>query len=627
MPKSVIVLIVVVSVCIGPGVAGVPKDARELWADYDPRAEPLDVQVVRRWQTGGGRFELVTYRVGTFLGAKSRVAAYYGYPAGARSLPAIVHLHGGGQRANKEIVAYHVSRGYACISINWGGKVLERPKTPNTDWGKVSPGFTGPKPFSFRGMNVLPGPYSIEAGEHPKNSNWYLISRAARRAVTFLERRQEVDADRIGMSGHSMGGRLTVTSMTDARIKAAVPSVGGSGFLSYALWGLPHSARPVGGSVELYRKTISAEAHLAEARCPVLFLGATNDFNSPMDFVIAGMRLVPHENKRMTFAPHLNHRFTSETYACRPLWFDAHLKKAFTLPKTARTELVLKRPGGVPLLKVYPDTSRTVVKVDIYYGYDRDPRNRFWHDGRAKKVDDCWQAECPVMDIDEPLFAFANVTYALNKPIRLPRGYSRTTKQFALSSQYRAAYPDALEAAGVRATVKHSRTVEDFTRGFHDWYGLELRNPVHWLYSTRKPCDAMYRGPRGAKLAIELSCTRPNRLAVTLETNAWRGYAVDKKRGTYLAEAVLTGGKQRIELGLNDFKPVGRDKSPLKTWYEITELKLSPTTKAGPDGIARKDWAGPKPEFRLIEWKGGTVERWKLKLKGGRKTKAVKLSN
>jgi len=595
--------------------AGVPRDARELWADYDPRAEPLDVKVVKRWEQNGGRYELVLYTVGTFLGAKSRVAAYYGYPGGAKGSAAIVQLHGGGQRARKEIVAYHVSRGYACISVNWGGLVLEGPDTPNTDWGKVSPGFAGPKPFAFRGMSVLPGPYSIEKGEHPKNSNWYLISCAARRAITFLEGRKEVDAGRIGMEGHSMGGRLTVTSMTDPRIKAAVPSVGGSGFLSYDMWGLPGSARRVAGSFDLYRKTISSAAHLAAARCPVLFLSATNDFNAPMDFAVAGMRLVGHETKRTAFAPHLNHRFTSGTYACRPLWFDTHLKKTFTFPKTARSELILKRPSGVPLMKVYPDTSRAIAKVDIYYGYARDPRNRFWHDARAGKVADHWQAECPVMDLDEPLFAFANVTYVLDKPLALPRGYT-TVKRFTLSSQFRSAYPDAVKAASVRATAKHSRLIEDFSRGFHDWYTLQWANPVHWLCATRKPCDARYRGPRGARLAIALRCARPNRLAVTLETNAWRGYALGLKRGTHRAEVALRSGAQRIELALGDFKPVGTDTSPLATWCEITELQLSPV---------RKQWAGPKPEFRRIEWAGGVVEPWKLKLKGNRGTTTLRL--
>ena len=39
-----------------------------------------------------------------------------------------------------------------------------------------------------------------------------LYAAAARRGITLLEQQPEVDAGRIGLTGHSMGGRLTVES-------------------------------------------------------------------------------------------------------------------------------------------------------------------------------------------------------------------------------------------------------------------------------------------------------------------------------------------------------------------------------------------------------------------------------
>ena len=55
---------------------------------------------------------------------------------------------------------------------------------------------------------------------------------AARRAITFLEQQPEVDPKRIGAHGNSMGGKLTTDlAGIDKRIKAAVPSCGGSGDL------------------------------------------------------------------------------------------------------------------------------------------------------------------------------------------------------------------------------------------------------------------------------------------------------------------------------------------------------------------------------------------------------------
>jgi dienelactone hydrolase len=49
----------------------------------------------------------------------------------------------------------------------------------------------------------------------------------ARRALDYLETRPEVDASRLGMIGHSLGGQETLfTTAIDTRIRAAVSSCG-----------------------------------------------------------------------------------------------------------------------------------------------------------------------------------------------------------------------------------------------------------------------------------------------------------------------------------------------------------------------------------------------------------------
>ena len=62
-------------------------------------------------------------------------------------------------------------------------------------------------------------------------NDWYLLTLGARRGLSFLEQQPEVDPERLGVYGHSMGGSLAVyVAGCDERIKAAAPSVGGSGF-------------------------------------------------------------------------------------------------------------------------------------------------------------------------------------------------------------------------------------------------------------------------------------------------------------------------------------------------------------------------------------------------------------
>jgi hypothetical protein len=59
-------------------------------------------------------------------------------------------------------------------------------------------------------FNLRPGPNCLDPFESPRNNNWYLLTLGARRGLTFLEQQPEVDPDRLGVYGHSMGGNLTV---------------------------------------------------------------------------------------------------------------------------------------------------------------------------------------------------------------------------------------------------------------------------------------------------------------------------------------------------------------------------------------------------------------------------------
>ena len=81
---------------------------------------------------------------------------------------------------------------------------------------------------------------------------------------------------------------------------------------------------------------------------PILFLGSTNDFNSPTEWVVKGLSKLPPETERMlALAPHLNHRFTDQTSASRFMWMEAHLKKSFRFPKVSPAELVLDTENKV----------------------------------------------------------------------------------------------------------------------------------------------------------------------------------------------------------------------------------------------------------------------------------------
>ena len=217
----------------------VPQTVPETWQNFDPHAEPLEIELIDEETADGIVLRHVRYVVGTFAGKKTRVAAFYAFLQGAKDVPGIVQVHGGGQFAREHLVRYYASRGYAAIAVNWGEKPIGRADAPNTDWTGIPAGFLDPTHHN----GVEPGEGTLHLEPHPWNSSWLLYSAAARRAITFLERQPEADGNRIGLQGHSMGGRLTVLTAIDPRIKAASPSVGGSGYLFEDIVGLPGSAR------------------------------------------------------------------------------------------------------------------------------------------------------------------------------------------------------------------------------------------------------------------------------------------------------------------------------------------------------------------------------------------------
>ncbi|MCA9248143.1 MAG: dienelactone hydrolase family protein [Planctomycetales bacterium] len=580
--------------------AQVPRTVQATWAQFDARAEPLEVELIRESREAEIVLRHVRYLVGTFAGKPARVAAFYAFPVDAKQLPGIVQIHGGGQRALPDTARYWASQGYAAVAVNWGEHPIDQPDDPRTDWAGIPAGFYDPKHHN----DVSPGEGTLHDSPHPWNSSWLLYSAAVRRAITFLEQQPEADGANVGLTGHSMGGRLTVLSAIDPRVKAASPSVGGSGYLYDDLAGVPGSARRMQSDLELYNATLDCRNYWPLIQCPLMFLGATNDFNSPMEFVVRGFRLLPQQSGAMSFTPHMNHRFTADNYAARVRWFQTHLKGEFVFPKTARAQLELKTDDRTPRLRVWPDrsTPHRVQSVVVYYGYDRDPRARFWRAAHVEPEGDAFVARCPVMELGEPLFAFANVTYDTGQTLPLPRGYEPTSL-LTVTSECRQALPQQLAAANLTASGERQRLIDDFRDGWRDWSLVSATNPQHWNFETHKVCDPAYFGPRGAALAIDVETSEPgNTLAVVMETDRWRSYT---GRPTLRYTALIglpSAGRQQLEISLDRF--VTSDGQVLASYDFVTSLILTPGQKERPEQI-EQPWCGGVPTFREIRWVGG----------------------
>lgn len=593
----------------------VPQNLDELWAGFDPRKEPLEVEVTKEWEVDGVVCQIIRYRVGVFKGQPATMAAFYAFPKGAKSLPGLMHIHGGGQSANLATVVTDAKRGYASLSLNWGGNKMTLADGKiydglNTDWGALDA--THPpqrnKVNHFAG-GTAPDDFTLDAVDSPRNDNWFLVTLAARRGLTFLQSRPEVDPARLGVYGHSMGGRLT-THLTgiDRRVQAAVPSCGGSGDLTASLDEMPGGQRSKATPLAL--ATTSENPYIRRLAVPTLWFSPTNDFHAHMDNMAWNWRDVPDALLRLSMSPHFNHRHDHASALTQHLWFETHLKgKTGLIPSTPKITLEL---GRVPKVVVTPDHALPCHTVRIYVTQDVHELTRFWRQLEAKQIDGRWVAEAPLMDPTQPLFAYANAVYTTPEEYRKianPPGTANSDTYY-FSSRETWATPAQLKAAGAQVADGPERMICADSAAWGDWYQLSWDHPALWSITTRKVKDPKWRGPAGAKLRFEIAAREDSWLAVRCMSNEWGAFAAGPK-AEYAAVKKLEvkDGWATVEVELSDLRPIGTTKATLADWSTLTDLSFTPNIPAElktAEMTPTKGWTrGFNPAIRNLRWEGG----------------------
>ena len=570
----------------------------------------MDVEVLKEWEEDGVVLRIVRYRIGIFKGQKTMMAAIYGFPKGGTNLPGLVQIHGGGQFADHKAVLANAKRGYATVSIAWAGRIsapgylVDSPIVNlfiegntadpaykvTTDWK----GFNGYHAVERKNRPAAAfAEWKLdEFADSPRNSTWFLWAMGSRRALTFLEQQPEVNADKLGVYGHSMGGKLTVlTAAADARVKAAAPSCGGV------------SAR--GQNPSSPDSPIDDDVSLRHISCPIIFLSPANDFHGRINDLQKAIQEITSKDWRITCSPHHQHQDTAEYEVAGPLWFDQCLKGAFRFPKIPEAALELKTETGLPVFTIAPDPSRPIVSVDIFYTQQgqkegepdsmQNTSNRFWHHAKAKQNGNSWSAELPLFSTDKQLWVYGNVLYSLDSPVKGAGYYYApyTADSFNISSKMAIVLPEELKASGVRATAKPSLQIESFEPGWQkEWFSYK---PEEWSRSTHKVYDPQWAAPALARLAFEVRSAQANKLVVGLDDQA--------------AEVAIKGGGewQRVVLTPADF--LTAKGTPVQDWKEIKTLRFGAkeTLKAKVDGADKVlelggEWKGDAPEFQDLRW-------------------------
>jgi len=546
----------------------VPQTAQQLWAQYDASTEPLDIEVVKEWNNGDVTTRYVTFTVGTFKGQPARIAAYYSFPNLGGSHPAFVWSHGGGQRAERQRGVYFARQGYATVDINWLGRPMEDDIEVNTDWGRVDP-TQGPQfyPKALRSswkLNLEPDEYTIDQVTSPRNSNWFLLSVAGRRAITFLELQPEVDSARIGFAGYSMGGMVTALCATDKRLRAVAPFVGGSGFKHIDfIGGIVGSSlrRQIGDNVDFYSRTIDASAYWPNVNVPVLFVSSSNDFHSTFERIYQSMHLLGHADWRVTTNLHQNHGPGPQQWGLLNLWFDRYLKgQEVAIPKSPLTRVV--RRDGDTVFSVSPDLVDRLDSTSIYYSHDPNSRTRFWVSADVVRSAAGFEAKIPIR-AGLPTFAFATCTYKLPEVVDLQNGQTDT---ISINSDEFLHIPDQLDLRLRQHLAETNVLIESASDIAENWSSRDGKTIK--TYQLQSPF-LNFSPASKMKLFVDHASKR---MSIRIKVS---GKFLDRKlsQGDYQAVKLIESDSGNVvTLGPADFKG---DSSVRMDWTKVATLEIT----------------------------------------------------
>ena len=407
----------------------------ELWGDFSPSSEDLDLSILSTFPKGEVEVQELTYVSHRWEGEPVLVYGFYAAPEGATECPGLLHIHGGGQTASAEHVAECAERGYAALSFDWTGPHPEREKV--TQFGEASTD------------NYLVAP-------SPHYSHLYHGAAIARRGLTLLEQRPEVDADRLGIYGISWGGFLSwLVNGSDSRVKAAVAIYGCGGTLKWGNLG-GEDFDPGDEDQRTWNLCLNPFSYAEHQSGPMLFLNSTNDFFGWMDTAEELYTILP-KGHALCFSPHFNHHLDEGARCNLYPWLDTHVRGGPGWPALPEVELEL---SGRFLTRIGPHTGEDVVAVEAFLACNTvSSPSRYWSACRVEQENGDWIAPLEILDPDVPHTVFVTVHYG--------RGIS-------LSSIPQTFRPSDLGEPDTLAEVPG--VIDDFSEGLGAWY-LEGQMP------------------------------------------------------------------------------------------------------------------------------------------------------
>jgi acetyl esterase/lipase len=556
----------------------------EVWKDYDPDAGDFKEEIVRE-ETRNGVYYKDSYISAYVNGEEVRVFCRYAVKAGAKNAPGLMNVHG--WMGGPGIDMAYVNDGWAVLAHDYSG-ITNRP-----DYTRY------PEALAHGHMEAHKMGYSLIYTKmpdgspltDPKATSHYLWNAVQRRALSYLLAQKEVDPDRIGAKGYSYGGTIMWNLGMDARVKAVVAYFG-VGWINYYrdhgvwMYNVPLKEPKKTPGEKLFLSAVAPQAHAPYITAASLWLNGSNDHHGGHERGCETFKLfkpgVPWDFAIQARGHHDTNKLGDD---CK-LWLEKHvLGEDIFWPARPVSEIKLDAEG-VPEFYVTPASPGKIVELTAWYAL-KNPVSfgRAWRDAELVRTGDTWVAKLPVLNIDDYVFAFANIRYDNN---------------CVVSSDFEAVIPAKLGNAV--ATDKKSDVISE---GTGQWSnvgpvegvgGIQGFRPLdkHWGTSSKQFSDPKWQAPEGAVLNFQFYCTQPQELM--LEAN-----------GQFVTDLDITASddwqSMTIEAGQLKHKAHG---TALYKWSEVHMLAIKPKPEADIAKVvfANFKWIAPPAEENKPDARG-----------------------
>ncbi|NQU41723.1 dienelactone hydrolase family protein [bacterium] len=450
-------------------------DGPDYWQDIDFHA-PLDIEILKTESADGVQLDFLRYTSHEAEGKPVRVYAIYGRPENQpreKKLPGLLHIHGGGQTAYPNAVLFYAKRGYAALTFDWTGPTDERGPEITTVLTPSARDSLGPDFASSRIWNTVA---------------------MARRGLTLIESRPEVDPGRLGVTGISWGGFTTwLVNGTDRRLKVAVP-IYGIGTI---------------GKTEIDDSTKSLLQPLAFAPYqsgPVCFLNGSNDFFGHMGMAEDVWPLLKDDSRR-SVTPNENHGTSLATREAGIRWLDHYLMDGPDLPSAP--SLRIRDNGDQPTATV---TAPGASRCRLFYAFgDRPSPFLYWNGEEMKQTGAAFERAVPNLDPGQTVRVYAFAVYPDGLALSTPMAELKPSDFGA--NAHRIPRTDSLFDPAQDAAEAWYRSWLD---GENRFEGFDPRHEIGASVIDGRPCLQLYQPVEtGAAFQILLRAPRcPRRQAV-----------------------------------------------------------------------------------------------------------------